>query len=146
MPARDLNQHDPLEDFEHRPVTLQGQSKLVFVGGSGPAVIVMTEMPGIYPLVARFARRVRDAGFTVWMPNLFGDPGRPRVRLAAGAGITAAIPLPLWKASILGRPTQRVLIQINTQQQTNLYHKKTSHPIQILLHDANSVFTMRNML
>jgi dienelactone hydrolase len=36
----------------------------------------MSEMPGIYPLVARFARRVRDAGFTVWMPRLFGDPGR----------------------------------------------------------------------
>jgi dienelactone hydrolase len=40
-------------------------------------VIVMSEMPGIYPLVARFARWVRDAGFTVWMPHLFGDDGRP---------------------------------------------------------------------
>jgi len=38
---------------------------------------VMSEMPGIYPLVARFARWVRDAGFTVWMPHLFGDDGRP---------------------------------------------------------------------
>jgi dienelactone hydrolase len=37
----------------------------------------MSEIPGIYPLVARFARRVRDAGFTVWMPHLFGEPGRP---------------------------------------------------------------------
>jgi dienelactone hydrolase len=34
-------------------------------------------MPGISPHVARFARFVRDAGFTVWMPSLFGDPGRP---------------------------------------------------------------------
>ena len=50
----------------------------MFVAGSGPAVIVMTEMPGIYPHVARFARWVRDAGFTVWMPDLFGDAGRPR--------------------------------------------------------------------
>jgi dienelactone hydrolase len=40
----------------------------------------MSEMPGIYPLVARFARRVRDAGFTVWMPHLFGEPGRPLSR------------------------------------------------------------------
>jgi dienelactone hydrolase len=40
-------------------------------------VIVMAEMPGIYPLVSRFARRVRDEGFTVWMPQLFGDPGAP---------------------------------------------------------------------
>jgi dienelactone hydrolase len=39
-------------------------------------VIVMAEMPGIYGLVVDFARRVRDAGFTVWMPHLFGEVGR----------------------------------------------------------------------
>jgi len=77
MPETDLNQRDSLADFERRDVMLQGKTKLTFVAGSGPAVIVMTEMPGISPEVARFARFVRDAGFTVWMPNLFGDPGRP---------------------------------------------------------------------
>src|SRR5262250_3297993 len=75
--GRDPDQHDPLDDFDRRPLSFLGQSKDVFVAGTGPAVIVMSEMPGIYPLVSRFARRVRDAGFTVWMPNLFGDPGRP---------------------------------------------------------------------
>jgi dienelactone hydrolase len=69
-------QADELADFERRPVTLDGKTKLVFVTGSGPAVIVMSEMPGIYAGVARFARWVRDAGFTVWMPQLFGVPGR----------------------------------------------------------------------
>src|SRR5215475_5907703 len=73
----DLSKPDALEDFERRQITLQGKTKLVFVAGKGPAVIVMTEMPGISPHVARFARWVRDAGFTVWMPNLFGVPGRP---------------------------------------------------------------------
>ena len=77
MPQADLNKRDPLDDFDRRQITLQDTTKLVFVGGSGPAVIVMTEMPGISPHVARFARWVRDAGFTVWMPSLFGDPGRP---------------------------------------------------------------------
>ena len=43
--------------------------------GGGPAVIVMTEMPGISPHVARFARWVRDAGFTVYMPHIFGKDG-----------------------------------------------------------------------
>jgi dienelactone hydrolase len=38
-------------------------------------VIVMTEMPGISPHVARFSRWVRDAGFTVYMPSLFGSDG-----------------------------------------------------------------------
>ena len=68
---------DPLADFERRDVTLLGETRLVFVAGTGPAVIVMTEMPGISPDVARFARFVRDAGFTVFMPDLFGDAGRP---------------------------------------------------------------------
>ncbi len=47
----------------------------MLVAGSGPAVIVMTEMPGITPQVARFARWVRDAGFTVYLPSLFGCDG-----------------------------------------------------------------------
>jgi dienelactone hydrolase len=77
MADSELDRPDSLADFERRQITLQGKEKLVFVGGTGPAVIVMTEMPGISPQVARFARWIRDAGFTVWMPNLFGVPGRP---------------------------------------------------------------------
>ncbi|HUI28281.1 MAG TPA: dienelactone hydrolase family protein [Candidatus Kryptonia bacterium] len=88
MAETDLAQTDSLSDFEHRRITLQGDSKLVFVAGTGPAVIVMTEMPGISPHVARFARWVRDAGFTVWMPNLFGVPGRP---LSIGYALTSMI-------------------------------------------------------
>ncbi len=76
MTTRSLTETDPLEDFERHDVTLIGKTKLVFRAGKGPAVIVMTEMPGISPHVARFARFVRDAGFSVWMPNLFGVPGR----------------------------------------------------------------------
>jgi dienelactone hydrolase len=66
---------DPLDDFDPRDLMLEGVGKRVHVAGSGPAVIVMTEMPGISPHVARFARWVRDAGFTVWMPSLFGRDG-----------------------------------------------------------------------
>jgi dienelactone hydrolase len=75
MPKRDMNEHDPLEDFDMRDITLDDATKRVYVAGSGPAVIVMTEMPGISPQVARFARWVRDAGFTVYMPSLFGRDG-----------------------------------------------------------------------
>ena len=70
-----VNEDDALEDFAHRRITLEGVAKLVHVAGSGPAVIVMTEMPGISPHVARFSRWVRDAGFTVYMPSLFGRDG-----------------------------------------------------------------------
>jgi dienelactone hydrolase len=75
MPARSMNVDDPLEDFARRDITLNDAAKRVYVAGRGPAVIVMTEMPGISPHVARFARWVRDAGFTVYMPSLFGRDG-----------------------------------------------------------------------
>jgi dienelactone hydrolase len=67
---------ETLGDFECRDVSLLGETKPVYVTGTGPAVIVMSEMPGIYHHVARFARMVRDAGFTVWMPHLFGTVGQ----------------------------------------------------------------------
>ncbi len=73
--TRPLTEDDPLDDFTARQITLDGIEKKVYVLGEGPAVIVMTEMPGISPHVARFARWVRDAGFTVYMPSLFGRDG-----------------------------------------------------------------------
>src|SRR5215813_6907031 len=75
MSRQDVKVDDPLHDFSARVVTLDGISKKVWVAGQGPAVIVMTEMPGISPHVARFARWGRDAGFTVYMPSLFGRDG-----------------------------------------------------------------------
>lgn len=66
---------DSLEDFTRRTVAYDGNEKLVYVSGSGPAVLVMSEMPGISPDVARFARWVRDAGLTVFLPSLFGRDG-----------------------------------------------------------------------
>lgn len=73
--SQNLNEDDPLDDFERRQITLNEITKVVYVAGDGPAVIVMTEMPGISPHVARFSRWVRDAGFTVYMPSLFGRDG-----------------------------------------------------------------------
>lgn len=66
---------DELRDFTRRTVEVDGNRKRAYVAGDGPAVIVMAEMPGISPHVARFARWVRDAGFTVYMPSLFGRDG-----------------------------------------------------------------------
>lgn len=77
---------DPLADFERRAVTLRGETKDVHVAGQGPAVIVMAEMPGISPHVARFSRWIRDAGFTVFMPSLFGRDGA-YPRAAEGAAV-----------------------------------------------------------
>jgi len=65
-----------IDGFTPEPFTFGGRTRQVYVGGDGPAVIVMAEMPGITPKVIAFARRVIDAGCTVFMPVLFGDPGR----------------------------------------------------------------------
>lgn len=75
MSDRSMNVDDPLDDFDPREIGLDGITKRVYVAGAGPALIVMPEMPGISPHVARFARWVRDAGFTVYMPSLFGRDG-----------------------------------------------------------------------
>ncbi|AVO52156.1 dienelactone hydrolase family protein [Ectopseudomonas mendocina] len=77
MTSRTLDEFDPLDDFTPRTITLDGITKVVQVSGSGPAVIVMPELPGISPYMARFARWVREAGFTVYMPSLYGRDGDP---------------------------------------------------------------------
>ncbi len=48
----------------------------VYRKGTGPAVVVVHEIPGITPAVLRFAEEVVARGFTVAMPNLVGTPGR----------------------------------------------------------------------
>lgn len=83
---RSERDHDPLDDFRKQDLTFLGITKRVYTAGMGPAVIVMTEMPGIHPLVGRFARWVRDAGFTVWMPSLFGQDGKP---VSVGYGLNS---------------------------------------------------------
>ncbi|MEH6402014.1 MAG: dienelactone hydrolase family protein [Sneathiella sp.] len=84
MTTRSMKIDDPLEDFISKEITLNNVTKRVHVAGTGPAVIVMTEMPGISPEVARFSRWVRDAGFTVYMPSLFGTDGAvPNVKEGA---------------------------------------------------------------
>lgn len=94
MPISSLRQDDPLDDFTPRMMTLDGVTKRVHFAGHGPAVIVMAEMPGISPEVARFARWVRDAGFSVFMPSLFGRDGAvPRAEEGAAVFQRACISL-----------------------------------------------------
>ena len=59
--------------------------------GTGPAVIVIHEMPGLHPLVVRFADHVVAAGLTVYMPSLFGTPGRDPVGAHALGVLAKAI-------------------------------------------------------
>lgn len=72
-----MSEPNPYPDFERRELTFRDVTRSVFVKGTGPAVVVMHEAPGLYPGVADFGRRVADAGFTVYMPSLIGSPGKP---------------------------------------------------------------------
>jgi dienelactone hydrolase len=83
---------DPLSDFRCTPMDLQGRTRDVYVLGSGPAVIVMAEIPGITPAVAGFARRVAAIGCTVYVPQLFGTPGaEPSIRGALATVAKACV-------------------------------------------------------
>lgn len=76
-----------------------GVAHPVYRKGSGPAVVVITEMPGISPHVLGFADRLVALGFTATLPQLFGTPGfdptrastPARLRSAAGALYTVCV-------------------------------------------------------
>ncbi len=85
---------DLLTDFERTTFAHGGKEREVFRLGTGPAVIVMAEMPGITPHVAGFARRVAAIGCTAVVPHLFGVPGRDsdsRGRLVGGVDMARAL-------------------------------------------------------
>lgn len=79
---------NPVDGFTLSTFTHDGVERPVYRAGTGPAVIVIHEIPGLTPEVLAFGRRVVDAGFTAIMPSLFGTPGKP---MTAGytLGITA---------------------------------------------------------
>ena len=72
MAVRSMKEDDPLEDFGRREITLDGVAKRVYVAGSGPGVIVMTEMPGISP-----HRPLRPLGSRRWVHRLHALAIRP---------------------------------------------------------------------
>jgi len=64
-----------IADFVRRDLAFDGRTKPVLVtGAAGPAVIVIHEIFGFTPTLARFCRWVCDAGFRVYAPILFGSP------------------------------------------------------------------------
>jgi dienelactone hydrolase len=66
-----------LDGFERTTFSHDGLDRDVYRSGAGPAVVIIHEIPGLHPGVVDFARRVIAAGFTAYLPSLFGTPGRP---------------------------------------------------------------------
>ena len=66
-----------LAPYEKFSFSAEGFTHDVYKRGQGPAVVIIHEIPGLHPLVIRFADRVAAAGMTVYLPSLFGKPERP---------------------------------------------------------------------
>jgi len=73
----------PLPGFEVTTFAYGGWEHEVYRAGTGPAVVVIHEIPGLHPGVIAFGQRLVDTGYTVYLPSLFGRPGA-----AATAGAT----------------------------------------------------------
>lgn len=60
------------------PFTGAGYTHDVYRKGSGPGVVLIPEMPGIHPGVLGLGNHLVDNGFSVAIPSLFGEPGKPK--------------------------------------------------------------------
>lgn len=65
-----------LPGWDQSEFSADGLTRTVYRCGSGPAVIIIHEIPGITPKVREFAERVVARGHTVFMPSLVGTPGK----------------------------------------------------------------------
>ena len=63
-----------LPGFERFDFTAGGVSKPVYRAGTGPAVVLIHELPGMVPECVELGRKIAAEGYTVYMPLLFGEP------------------------------------------------------------------------
>jgi dienelactone hydrolase len=91
-----------IDDFTRRDLALLGKTKPVLTTGTvGPAVIIIHEVYGFTPTLARFCRWIRDAGFRVYAPVLFGsvDTSNPeRIQLSRLLGLCISREFSLFAA------------------------------------------------
>ena len=67
-----------LSGWSVAPFTGGGYTHDVYRKGAGPGVVLIPEIPGIHPGVLALGNHLVDNGFTVAMPSLFGEPGKPK--------------------------------------------------------------------
>jgi dienelactone hydrolase len=63
-----------LPGFERFDFPAEGLTKPVYKRGTGPAVVLIHELPGMSVECVDLAARLADEGFTIYMPLLFGEP------------------------------------------------------------------------
>jgi dienelactone hydrolase len=65
-----------LREYESTTFEYDDVRRPLFIRGKGPGIVVMHEIPGIYPAVIEFAERLVAAGYRVYLPELIGEAGR----------------------------------------------------------------------
>jgi dienelactone hydrolase len=66
-----------MQDFSEFSFEHKGITHPVYYKGSGAAIVIMHELPGMNPQCLDFARRIAAEGFTVFLPLMFGKPNEP---------------------------------------------------------------------
>ncbi|MGB8388455.1 dienelactone hydrolase family protein [Mycobacterium sp.] len=79
-----------LSGWSVAPFSGGGYTHDVYRKGAGPGVVLIPEIPGIHPGVLGLGNHLVDNGFTVAMPSLFGEPGKPATAGYALATIARA--------------------------------------------------------
>jgi dienelactone hydrolase len=87
-----------LDGYERGEFAHDGKARAVYRTGTGPAVIVVAEVPGITPRVAAFGRRMAERRMTAVLPHLFGEPGAPT---SGGAIARTMLPLCVSREFVL---------------------------------------------
>ncbi|MFJ2895017.1 dienelactone hydrolase family protein [Streptomyces sp. NPDC087218] len=95
-----MTDHD-LGGFTRDTFTHDGATRRTLRRGTGPAVIIMAEIPGITPKVLEFAERVAASGCTAVLPVLFGTPGRDADPAAHGwTGTARYTASSMWRVCV----------------------------------------------
>lgn len=110
-----------LDDFTADEFTHDGITHRYYRFGTGPAVVVIAEIPGITPKVIEFARRLAAAGLTVYLPSLFGTDGE------------APSPSGLTDVPRLGAVMTKALGKVCVSREFTIFATGKSSPVVIWL-------------
>ena len=66
----------PLDQFQSFTHSTEKISHNVYFAGDGPPIIIIHELPGMTVECIQFAERLIAEGFSVYMPLMFGKPGK----------------------------------------------------------------------
>ena len=73
-----MSGRDRIKDFSHFEFASEAfPTRTVYTKGTGPAVVLLHELPGLIPECVDLGRQIAADGFTVYMPLLFDQPDRP---------------------------------------------------------------------